>query len=71
MGSVPEGRTFNVLVRMLVMGGIKDTQCGFKLFRGEVAHELFAGSRIDSAMIAMMPTITYDATIKPWSGAPW
>jgi len=41
------GRTFNVLVRMLVMGGIKDTQCGFKLFRGEVAHELFAGSRID------------------------
>jgi dolichyl-phosphate beta-glucosyltransferase len=41
------GRTFNVLVRMLVMGGIKDTQCGFKLFRNEVAHELFAASTID------------------------
>jgi glycosyltransferase involved in cell wall biosynthesis len=41
------GRTFNVLVRMLVMGGIRDTQCGFKLFRGEVGRALFAASAID------------------------
>ena len=29
------------------MPGIQDTQCGFKLFRGEAARELFADARID------------------------
>lgn len=33
--------------RTLVTGGIYDTQCGFKLFRGDVAAGLFAVSRID------------------------
>lgn len=33
--------------RTLVTGGIYDTQCGFKLFRGDVAEALFAVSRID------------------------
>jgi dolichyl-phosphate beta-glucosyltransferase len=41
------GRTFNGIVRTLVMGGIKDTQCGFKLFRGDVGRELFAQARVD------------------------
>jgi glycosyltransferase involved in cell wall biosynthesis len=41
------GRTFNLIVRALVMGGIRDTQCGFKLFRGDVARALFAASTID------------------------
>lgn len=41
------GRTFNLFVRTLVMGGIRDTQCGFKLFRGDVARELFARSLIN------------------------
>jgi dolichyl-phosphate beta-glucosyltransferase len=41
------GRTFNVIVRALVMQGFHDTQCGFKLFRGEVARELFAAARVD------------------------
>jgi dolichyl-phosphate beta-glucosyltransferase len=41
------GRTFNVIVRTLLVGGIKDTQCGFKLFRGDVARELFAEARVD------------------------
>ena len=41
------GRTFNVLVQLLVMRGIADTQCGFKLFAGPVARELFAASQID------------------------
>ena len=35
------GRLFNWAVRMLAVGGIQDTQCGFKCFRGEVARELF------------------------------
>jgi dolichyl-phosphate beta-glucosyltransferase len=41
------GKTFNVLVRVLLMGGIKDTQCGFKLFRGDVARNVFEKSRIE------------------------
>jgi dolichyl-phosphate beta-glucosyltransferase len=41
------GRTFNVLVRALVMNGIKDTQCGFKLFTAASARDLFARARID------------------------
>ena len=40
------GKIFNVFVRNLVMGGIRDTQCGFKLFRGDVSRELFAKCRI-------------------------
>jgi dolichyl-phosphate beta-glucosyltransferase len=37
------GATF----RAFVTGGIYDTQCGFKAFRGDVANELFRISRID------------------------
>ena len=33
--------------RTLVTGGIYDTQCGFKLFRGDVADGLFQVSQID------------------------
>lgn len=41
------GKIFNVLVRMLVIRGIKDTQCGFKLFKGDIARSLFNKSCID------------------------
>ena len=36
-----------LIFRTLVTGGIYDTQCGFKAFRGDVAAELFRISRID------------------------
>ena len=35
------GRTFNLLVRMIAVPGIHDTQCGFKVFRKGAAKELF------------------------------
>ncbi|TAK30276.1 MAG: glycosyltransferase family 2 protein [Chloroflexota bacterium] len=35
------GRVFNMVVRSLVIGGFRDTQCGFKCFRGQVAEDLF------------------------------
>jgi len=41
------GRTFNAIVQGLVLAGYADTQCGFKLFRGALARELFARSRVD------------------------
>ena len=41
------GKAGNLLVRMLVVPGIRDTQCGFKLFRGDVARDLFRRAKID------------------------
>jgi len=41
------GRAGNVLVRALAVPGIHDTQCGFKLFQGDVARDLFRLARID------------------------
>jgi len=41
------GRYFNRFVKLLVLDGFNDTQCGFKLFGGETARELFGESRID------------------------
>jgi glycosyltransferase involved in cell wall biosynthesis len=40
------GRVFNRLVRMVAVSGFRDTQCGFKAFRREVAHDLFGRLRI-------------------------
>jgi dolichyl-phosphate beta-glucosyltransferase len=36
------GKVFNLLVQAVLLPGIWDTQCGFKLFRADVAHEAFA-----------------------------
>lgn len=41
------GKTFNRIVKLLVMGDFSDTQCGFKLFAGETARELFREARIE------------------------
>lgn len=40
-------RVFNGLVRAVAVPGMRDTQCGFKAFRGDVARALFAVQRID------------------------
>jgi glycosyltransferase involved in cell wall biosynthesis len=36
------GRTYNRILRLLVLPGIRDTQCGFKLFTSEAAQACFA-----------------------------
>lgn len=41
------GKTFNLIVQALILPGIWDTQCGFKLFRGDAARSLFAELTID------------------------
>jgi dolichyl-phosphate beta-glucosyltransferase len=40
------GRVFHALVELLTVPEVKDTQCGFKLFRGPVAHDLFSRMRV-------------------------
>jgi glycosyltransferase involved in cell wall biosynthesis len=42
------GRVFHLLVSMWVAGPVADTQCGFKGFRRDVAHDVFARQRIGS-----------------------
>jgi dolichyl-phosphate beta-glucosyltransferase len=41
------GIPFNHIVRALGVWGERDTQCGFKLFRREVAADLFGALRTD------------------------
>lgn len=35
------GRVFNLLVQLIALPGIKDSQCGFKLFKSKVAKDIF------------------------------
>ncbi|MCB0358223.1 MAG: glycosyltransferase family 2 protein, partial [Bdellovibrionales bacterium] len=41
------GRTFNGFVNFVILPGIADTQCGFKLFARPVAYYLFSRARAD------------------------
>jgi dolichyl-phosphate beta-glucosyltransferase len=41
------GRIFNLLVRLAVVPGLRDTQCGFKLFSAAAAQAAFSLSRLD------------------------
>ncbi len=41
------GKCFNLLVQILGVFGIHDTQCGFKLFKGNVARKIFTKQTID------------------------
>jgi dolichyl-phosphate beta-glucosyltransferase len=40
------GRLFNTVVRVMVLPGIQDSQCGFKCFRAGVAQELFPAATV-------------------------
>jgi len=41
------GKGFNLIVQAVLLPGIWDTQCGFKLFRGDIAHRVFANLTTD------------------------
>ena len=40
------GRVYNWAVRIFAIRGLDDTQCGFKLYRGDIAHALFERQRL-------------------------
>ena len=57
-------RVFNLLVRAAGVHGIRDTQCGFKLFRAPAAKQVFARMRtrrfaFDVEMIALARDLGY------------
>lgn len=41
------GKALNLVIRLFAVPGIRDTQCGLKLFRREVAREIFGRCFVD------------------------
>jgi dolichyl-phosphate beta-glucosyltransferase len=41
------GKIFNLIVQAVVLPGFWDTQCGFKLWKGGLAREVFAEMKLD------------------------
>lgn len=41
------GKGFNLFVRAIALGGLRDTQCGFNCFTSEAAKAVFGVARID------------------------
>lgn len=41
------GRALNIAIQALALPGIWDTQCGFKLFRGDLGREVFGSLQTD------------------------
>jgi dolichyl-phosphate beta-glucosyltransferase len=41
------GKAGNGIIRLFAVPGIRDTQCGFKLFQGDAARELFREARVN------------------------
>ena len=41
------GKTFNLIVQVMLLPGLWDTQCGFKLFRGDLARTVFGQLKTD------------------------
>lgn len=63
-------RVFNLLVRLAGVRGIRDTQCGFKLFKADVAKRVFEQVRIrrfafDVEMIALARDMGYQVVEIP------
>lgn len=54
------GRIFNGVVRLIALGGIQDTQCGFKAFQREAAQHLFQSVQLygDSAKLVSGAAVT-------------
>ena len=46
-GREVSGRVFTVITRVLLLGEDRDTQCGLKAFRADVARDLFGRGRVE------------------------
>lgn len=53
------GRGVNLLIRLLALPGLHDTQCGFKCFRAEVAEDIFRHQTFEG--ISFDPEVLYIA----------
>jgi glycosyltransferase involved in cell wall biosynthesis len=56
------GRGINILIRLLVLPGLRDTQCGFKCFRADIANDIFKYQTFSG--ISFDPEILYIARLR-------
>jgi dolichyl-phosphate beta-glucosyltransferase len=56
------GKIFNLIVQVVLLPGLWDTQCGFKLFRAQVAKDAFAALSTDG--FGYDPEVLYRAKKK-------
>ena len=54
------GRVGNFLIRLFLIDGIKDTQCGFKLFEHKAAQEIFFVQKIKRFAFDMEALVVAD-----------
>lgn len=64
------GPVFKAMVRRIVVSGFTDTQCGFKGFRSQAAHDIFAnctvnGFSFDVEVLAIAKLFGYSITEVP------
>lgn len=60
------GRIFNMLVRLIAVGGIQDTQCGFKAFTNAATQDLFRALRLygdDSPVVQGAAVTAFDVEV--------
>ena len=56
------GRGINLLIRLLALPGLRDTQCGFKCFRADIAEDIFRYQTFDG--ISFDPEILFIARLR-------
>lgn len=56
------GRGVNLLIRLFALPGLRDTQCGFKCFRAEVAEDIFRFQTFSG--ISFDPEVLYIAQLR-------
>jgi dolichyl-phosphate beta-glucosyltransferase len=64
------GRLGNLLVQLLAVPGISDTQCGFKAFRAEAAERIFSQTTVDGwgfdiEVLALARALNYKMGVIP------
>lgn len=60
------GRAFNLIVQSVAVGGIQDTQCGFKALRRHAAQDLFQRVRVygdDAPAVSGAAVTAYDVEL--------
>jgi glycosyltransferase involved in cell wall biosynthesis len=56
------GRGINLLIRFLALPGLRDTQCGFKCFRADIAKDIFKYQTFSG--ISFDPEVLYIARLR-------
>lgn len=56
------GRGINLLIRLLALPGLRDTQCGFKCFRADIAEDIFQFQTFEG--ISFDPEILFIARLR-------